>query len=103
MHSPTDRLTRIRVIAERLRARHDTDSRAGLDIQMLCLAEETGEAIQAYRQATGRARRSAQWSAVAEELADVVIVAEITAELAGIDLRAAINAKLDAIEARGGV
>jgi NTP pyrophosphatase (non-canonical NTP hydrolase) len=70
---------------------------------MLCLAEEVGEVVQAYRRATGRARTTADWSAVAEELADVVIVAHVTAELAGIDLDAAVTAKLAAIDARGGI
>lgn len=70
---------------------------------MLCLAEEVGETIQAYRRATGRARSEAPWSAVSEELADVVIVAYVTAALTGIDLNAAIKEKLAAIEARGGI
>jgi NTP pyrophosphatase (non-canonical NTP hydrolase) len=97
---PADPATAIRAIADRLRARNGGGS---LDVQMLCLAEETGEAIQAYRRATGRARQPASWAQVADELADVVIVARVTAELAGIDLAAAIDAKLAAIEARGGI
>jgi NTP pyrophosphatase (non-canonical NTP hydrolase) len=88
----------IAAIAERLRARNGS-----LDVQMLCLAEETGEAIQAYRRASGNARRPGEWSTVAEEMADVVIVSYVTAAMAGIDLDAAIAAKLDAIEARGGI
>lgn len=92
----------IRAIAERVRVRHP-DSRTCLDTQILCLAEEVGEAVQAYRRATGRARSAATWDNVAEEIADVVIVAYVTAELAGIDLDAAIKAKLAVIEARGGV
>ena len=92
----------IRAIAERVQTRH-TDHSTCLDTQMLCLAEEVGEVVQAYRRATGRARSAATWAAVAEELADVVIVARVTAEIAGIDLETAIKAKLDAIEARGGV
>lgn len=92
----------IQAIAERVRARH-TDRSTSLDTQMLCLAEEVGEAVQAYRRATGRARSTAPWSAVAEELADVVIVAYVTAELAGIDLDAAITTKLAAIKDRGGI
>jgi NTP pyrophosphatase (non-canonical NTP hydrolase) len=90
----------IRAIADRLRRRNGGTS---LDVQMLCLAEETGEAVQAYRRATGRARRSGDWADVAGELADVVIVARLTAELAGLDLAAAVRAKLAEIEARGGV
>jgi NTP pyrophosphatase (non-canonical NTP hydrolase) len=92
--------TAVTAIAQRLR---DRNGDAGLDVQMLCLAEEVGEAIQAYRRATGRARRPAEWSAVAEELADVVIVTQVAAELAGIDLSAAVDRKLAAIEARGGI
>jgi NTP pyrophosphatase (non-canonical NTP hydrolase) len=88
------------VIAERLRAR---PAGASLDVQMLCLAEEVGEAVQAYRRATGRARSAAPWDAVAEELADVVIVSYVTAALAGIDLSTAVTRKLAAIEARGGI
>lgn len=90
----------IRSIAARLRARNGD---AGLDVQMLCLAEEVGETIQAYRRATGRARQPADWASVAEELADVVIVAQVTAELAGIDLGQAVTRKLDAIHRRGGI
>jgi NTP pyrophosphatase (non-canonical NTP hydrolase) len=89
-----------RVIAGRLRNRPGS---GGLDVQMLCLAEETGEVIQAYRRATGRARRDGDWPTVAAELADVVVVAYVTAQLANIDLDAAIAAKLDEIEARGGI
>jgi NTP pyrophosphatase (non-canonical NTP hydrolase) len=92
----------IRAIAERVRSRHN-DPQTCLDTQVLCLAEEVGEAVQAYRRATGRARSTATWDKVAEEFADVVIVAYVTAELAGIDLDAAIKNKLAAIEARGGI
>jgi NTP pyrophosphatase (non-canonical NTP hydrolase) len=93
-------LTAVRAIVQRIRARNRADM---LDLQMLCLAEEVGEAIQAYRRATGRARQHADWAAVAEELADVMIVTQVTAELAGIDLTGAIERKLLAIEARGGL
>lgn len=87
-------------IAERIRCRPTGYS---LDVQMLCVAEEVGEVVQAYRRATGRARQPGDWAKVAEELADVVIVAHVTAELAGIDLDAAVERKLAAIEARGGI
>jgi NTP pyrophosphatase (non-canonical NTP hydrolase) len=92
----------IEAIVERVRARQP-DRQTCLDTQMLCLAEEVGEAIQAYRRATGRARSEAPWSAVEEELADIVIVTHVTAELLGIDLDQAIKKKLAAIEARGGL
>lgn len=92
----------IRAIAERVKAHH-TDRQTCLDTQFLCLAEEVGEAVQAYRRATGRARSTTTWDKVAEELADVVIVAHVTANLAGLDLEKAVNEKLAAIESRGGI
>ncbi len=93
----TDKLA-IDRIAKRL------EEKAGaLDTQMLCLAEEVGEAIQEYRRMTGRARQRGSITAFAEELADVVIVTELTAVLAGIDLDAAVAAKLQQIEERGGI
>jgi NTP pyrophosphatase (non-canonical NTP hydrolase) len=92
----------IHAIAQRVRDRH-ADPRTCLDTQVLCLAEEVGEAVQAYRRATGRARSEGSWADVAEELADIVIVTRVTAELAGIDLDAAIKSKLETIKARGGV
>ncbi len=95
-----DDLTAIARIAERLRRRNGG---TGLNVQMLCLAEEAGEAIQAYRRASGQARQPGPWSAVADELADVVIVAYVTAELADIDLSTAITGKLAAIVERGGI
>jgi NTP pyrophosphatase (non-canonical NTP hydrolase) len=88
------------MIAARLRTRH---TGASLDVQMLCLAEEVGEVVQAYRRATGRARSAASWDSVAEELADVVIVSYVTAALADIDLSGAVTRKLAAIEERGGI
>src|SRR5690349_19954452 len=69
----------------------------------MCIAEETGEAVQAYRQGTGRARPHGDWPTFPAELADVVIVARVTAELASIDLDAAVYAMRAVIEARGGV
>jgi NTP pyrophosphatase (non-canonical NTP hydrolase) len=90
----------ISAIAERLRRRNGD---GGLNVQMLCLAEEAGEVIQAYRRASGQARQPGGWAEVAAELADVVIVAHVTAELAGIDLAGAVTAKLTAIAERGGI
>jgi NTP pyrophosphatase (non-canonical NTP hydrolase) len=97
-----DRDGAIHAIAERVRDRH-TDDQTCLDTQILCLAEEVGEAVQAYRRATGRARSTATWAQVAEEFADIVIVTYVTAKLAGIDLDAAVTSKLAAIDERGGI
>lgn len=69
--------------------------------QALCLAEEVGEFIGAYRRWKGLARRAGTFEDVEDELADVVITAYVGAEEIGIDLDAAISAKLDKIFTRG--
>lgn len=69
-----------------------------LDVQFLCLAEEAGEAIQAYRQASGQARRAdLTWTDVGKELADVVIVAAHAANLLGLDLDAIVEEKIQTV------
>jgi NTP pyrophosphatase (non-canonical NTP hydrolase) len=68
----------------------------------LVLAEEAGEAVQAMRRFMGYARTAGSLGAVAEELADVVITAYVTADLYAIDLADAVSAKLVMIEERGG-
>lgn len=69
--------------------------------QVLAVAEEAGEFVGAYRRAAGLARRPGTWDDVHAELADVVITAYVTAVALGIDLDAAIAAKLAVIFARG--
>lgn len=74
----------------------------GRDVQqVLCLAEEVGEFVAAYRRWSGRARRSGPWSDVCDELADVVIAAYVTADVLGIDLDAAAAAKVARVVTRG--
>src|SRR5215470_18809697 len=69
--------------------------------QVLCLAEEVGEFVGAYRRAAGLARRPGPWSDVAAELADVVITAHVAAVYLGIDLDTAIGDKLAVVVSRG--
>jgi NTP pyrophosphatase (non-canonical NTP hydrolase) len=69
--------------------------------QVLCLAEETGEFVGAYRRWAGLARRPGPWDDVQAELADVVISAYTTADVLGIDLDAAWRAKARIILTRG--
>jgi len=69
--------------------------------QVMCLAEETGEFVGAYRRWAGLARRSGDWDDVEAELADVVITAYVTADLLGIDLDAAWRAKAEIVMTRG--
>ena len=77
-----------------------TDANA-LDVQALCVAEEAGELVGAYRRWAGKARRTGTRRELEDEIADVLIVTAVFAERAGIDLDAAIAAKLAVIYSRG--
>jgi NTP pyrophosphatase (non-canonical NTP hydrolase) len=73
-----------------------------VDVQMLCLAEETGEAIKAWRRFTNRARVSEDLDHVAEELADVLIVTRLAMLMLGVREKEVVQKKLVAIAERGG-
>jgi NTP pyrophosphatase (non-canonical NTP hydrolase) len=77
-----------------------TDTNA-LDVQALCVAEEAGELVGAYRRWAGKARRTGTRRELEDEIADVLIVTAVFAERAGIDLNAAVAAKLAVIYSRG--
>jgi NTP pyrophosphatase (non-canonical NTP hydrolase) len=77
-----------------------TDANA-LDVQALCVAEEAGELVGAYRRWAGKARRTGTRRELEDEIADLLIVTAVFAERAGIDLDAAIAAKLAVIYSRG--
>lgn len=85
--------------AQRL-AEHFPESDLAIQ-QVLCLAEEAGEFVGAYRRSAGMARRTGSFDDVRAELADVVITAYVTAEVLGFDLDAAIAAKTAVIDTRG--
>jgi NTP pyrophosphatase (non-canonical NTP hydrolase) len=72
-----------------------------LDVQALCVAEEAGELVGAYRRWVGKARRTGTRRDLEDEIADVLIVTACFAERAGIDLNAALAAKLTVIYSRG--
>jgi NTP pyrophosphatase (non-canonical NTP hydrolase) len=97
----------LRQIARRLRRDLDANRRPGLadfnllDFQALGVAEEAGELVGAYRRWSGRARRTGTLAELQDEVADVLIVTAVFAERAGIDLNAAIAAKLTVIYSRG--
>jgi NTP pyrophosphatase (non-canonical NTP hydrolase) len=74
---------------------------AGRNLQAIVLAEETGEAIRAYRRATGQGRTQGTWAEVAEELADVIISAQVLAAMFNIDLDKAVGTKLAKVVKRG--
>ena len=103
----TARPADLRQIARRLQ--HDlrahrrpaiTDANA-LDVQALCVAEEAGELVGAYRRWAGKARRIGTRRELEDEIADVLIVTAVFAERAGINLDAAVAAKLAVIYSRG--
>jgi NTP pyrophosphatase (non-canonical NTP hydrolase) len=97
----------LRQIARRLEAQLRANRRPAitdantLDVQALCVAEEAGELVGAYRRWAGKARRTGTRRELEAEIADVLIVTACFAERAGIDLHAAIAAKLDVIYTRG--
>lgn len=72
-----------------------------LDVQALCVAEEAGELVGAYRRYAGKARRSGTLEDVEHEIADVLIVTAIFAERMGIDIDKALADKLHIIWSRG--
>lgn len=79
-----------------------------LNREALCLAEECGEFIGAYRRASGQARRSGTWLEAGFELADILIVANVMAirlrpmfKTMGIDFDRIITEKMKVIKMRG--
>jgi NTP pyrophosphatase (non-canonical NTP hydrolase) len=97
----------LRQIARHLEARLRANRRPAitnanqLDVQALCVAEEAGELVGAYRRWAGKARRTGTRRELEDEIAEVLIVTAVFAERAGIDLHAAIAAKLAVIYSRG--
>lgn len=93
-------LGRYKEIAEVLQQSYGVE-RAML-VQAVVVAEEAGEVVKAMRNFMGYSRKPGELSAVAEELADVVIAANVAADMYAIDLHRAILNKLLKIEERGG-
>lgn len=90
-----------RAIRENLDEHHGYNGHDPATAQVLGLAEEAGEFVGAYRRWIGAARRSGTFDDVRAELADVVIVAYVTAEYLDIDLDEAITTKLATVFSRG--
>ena len=93
---------RIEAIGENLLALRG-GRRDAIRVNLVCLAEEVGEALKETRRYLGDARRASNLEMVAAEFADVVIATEVTAWLLGIDLDTAVRRKLSVIRDRGGV
>jgi len=100
---PADLRHIARQLHRELRAnrRHAITDASQLDVQALCVAEEAGELVGAYRRYAGKARRTGTRRELEDEIADVLIVTAMFAERAGIDLDAALTAKLAVIYSRG--
>jgi NTP pyrophosphatase (non-canonical NTP hydrolase) len=107
LHGTASPAADLRQIARHLDARLRANRRPAitdaneLDVQALCVAEEAGELVGAYRRWAGKARRTGTRRELEDEVADVLIVTACFAERAGIDLDAAIAAKLAVIYSRG--
>jgi NTP pyrophosphatase (non-canonical NTP hydrolase) len=74
-----------------------------LDLQAICVAEEAGELLGAYRRWAGKARRKGTLDDVRQEIADLLICTSVFAVRLGIDIDAAIEGKLEIIYSRGWV
>lgn len=72
-----------------------------LDVQALCVAEEAGELAGAYRRWAGKARRQGTFEELRLEVADLLIVTAVFAEVLGVDIDAAVRDKLKIIYSRG--
>lgn len=69
--------------------------------QVLKMAEEAGEFVGAYCRYAGHSRRDGSHNDVALELADIVIVAYICANILDIDLEYVVQRKGEKIVTRG--
>lgn len=93
---------RIRAIAAEAMVQRSTYDEAVL-VNALCVTEEAGEAVKEIRRHMGFGRKVSPITRVAEELADVIISAWVTAEMLNIDLWWAIEHNLEHIKERGGL
>lgn len=72
-----------------------------LDLQAICVAEEAGELLGAYRRWSGKARRKGSFEDVQQEIADVLIVTAVFAVRLGIDIDRVVEDKVKVIFSRG--
>jgi NTP pyrophosphatase (non-canonical NTP hydrolase) len=81
--------------------RDDVTDENRLDVQAMCVAEEAGEFLGAYRRYTGRARRNGSLEDLEHEIADVLIATAVFAEQFGVDINQVVEDKLRIIYSRG--
>lgn len=77
------------------------DYEHSLNLQAICVAEEAGEVLGAYRRWSGQARRGGTKAELEDEIADLLIVTAVFAERAEIIISKAVSAKLEKIYSRG--
>lgn len=87
-------------IADRLRA-SGFPAETGQTRSVLCVAEEAGEFVGAFRRWAGLARRPGTRAEMQDELADVVIAVAVAAVELDIDLEAVVASKLGVVHTRG--
>lgn len=85
-------------IAERLATAPSAHDLA--TVQILCVAEEAGEVVAAWRRILSHGRAPATLDDLAHELADVIIATHVAAQVIGIDLDTSIRHKLAIIAGR---
>lgn len=89
-----------RAIAARAREKNGDEAEVA---QVMCLAEEVGEFVQQARRYLGLARAPGNRGHLREELADVIIAANVAAWMFYVELDAEVDLKLRKIKERGGL
>jgi len=79
----------------------EIDEHNYLDVQAMCVAEEAGEFLKAYRRYAGKARRKGSLEDVRDEIADVLITTSVFAAFLGVDINTAVEDKLKVVYSRG--
>lgn len=94
-------MLKIHEITEALKRQFGSDGSDLKAQQVICVAEECGEFVGAARRYLGMARRGGLIDDLALELADVIIVALVTAEVFNIDIEYWVDQKIEKIMMRG--
>jgi NTP pyrophosphatase (non-canonical NTP hydrolase) len=85
----------------RYHARQGASDEEWQDAQAMCVVEEAGEFIGAYRRWRGFARRDGSWNDVTKELSDVIIASLLMFAVMNEDAQCHVKAKLYEVISRG--
>lgn len=94
----------MRIMAETIAETYNRSitEREHIDGQVICVGEEAGEFLGAYRRYTGRARRSGTREEMLDEMADVIVGTLHAAWLLGVnDIQEVIDHKIGKVFSRG--